>query len=110
MAAANKVGWAQLRVGLMALVALMILTFLIFLLTGADNPFEPKAYLYTYMSDSAALSEGTGVPSSGPVRTRSASGVAAALASGAGKSIVRPTRLLATLICGRPATNPSVAR
>jgi len=61
MAASNKVGWAQLRVGLMSLAALMILAFLIFLLTGADNPFETKSYLYTYMSDSAALSEGSAV-------------------------------------------------
>lgn len=59
MAASNKVGWAQLRVGLMSLVALMLLAFLIFLLTGADNPFEEKTYLYTYLSDSAALSEGS---------------------------------------------------
>ena len=56
MAASNKVGWAQLRVGLMSLVALMILAFLVFLLTGAENPFEEKTFLYTYMSDSAALS------------------------------------------------------
>jgi len=61
MAVANKVGWAQLRVGLMALVALVILAFLIFLLTGADNPFEAKTFLYTYMSDSAALAEGSAV-------------------------------------------------
>ncbi len=61
MAASNKVGWAQLRVGLMSLAALMILALLVFLLTGADNPFESKTYLYTYMSDSAALAEGSAV-------------------------------------------------
>ena len=61
MAATNKVGWAQLRVGLMSLAALMLLAFLIFLLTGADNPFEAKTYLYTFMSDSAALAEGSAV-------------------------------------------------
>lgn len=61
MAASNKVGWAQLRVGLMSLAALMILAFLVFLLTGADNPFEKKIFLYAYMSDSAALSEGSAV-------------------------------------------------
>lgn len=61
MAASNKVGWAQLRVGIMAAVALVLLVILIFLLTGADNPFEEKAALYTYMQDSAAMTEGSAV-------------------------------------------------
>lgn len=61
MAASKKVAWSQLRVGLMSLIALAILAVLIFLLTGADNPFEEKTYLYTYMSDSAALNEGAAV-------------------------------------------------
>jgi phospholipid/cholesterol/gamma-HCH transport system substrate-binding protein len=61
MPAAKKVAWAQLRVGLMSMVALLLLALLIFLLTGAENPFEDKAVLYTYMNDSAALSEGSPV-------------------------------------------------
>jgi phospholipid/cholesterol/gamma-HCH transport system substrate-binding protein len=62
MASGQKVGWAKLRVGLMALVALVVLGILIFLMTGTKNLFSKKATLYTYMDDSAALA-----PSS-PVR------------------------------------------
>lgn len=61
MAKSSKVGWAQLKVGLMALIALAILFALIFLLTGAENPFADKATLYTYMRDSAAMTEGSAV-------------------------------------------------
>ena len=55
MASANKVGWAQLRVGIMAISALAILGVLIFLLTGTKRLFAENATLYTYMDDSAAL-------------------------------------------------------
>jgi ABC-type transporter Mla subunit MlaD len=56
-----KVAWSQLKVGVMALLALAILFALVFLLTGADNPFADKATLYTYMRDSAAMTVGSGV-------------------------------------------------
>ena len=56
-----KVAWSQLKVGIMALLALAILFTLVFLLTGADNPFADKAVLYTYMRDSAAMTVGSGV-------------------------------------------------
>jgi phospholipid/cholesterol/gamma-HCH transport system substrate-binding protein len=56
-----KVSWSQLKVGIMALLALAILFTLVFLLTGADNPFADKAVLYTYMRDSAAMTVGSGV-------------------------------------------------
>ena len=62
MASGQKVGWAKLRVGLTALVALVVLGILIFLMTGTKNLFSKKVTLYTYMDDSAALA-----PSS-PVR------------------------------------------
>lgn len=55
MAAAHKVGWAQLRVGLMALGALIILAFLIFFLTGTKKLFADREIVYTYMDDSVAL-------------------------------------------------------
>jgi phospholipid/cholesterol/gamma-HCH transport system substrate-binding protein len=45
----------------MSIVALALLAVLIFLMTGAENPFEEKATLYTYMLDSAAMTEGSGV-------------------------------------------------
>lgn len=61
MPASHKVAWSQLRVGIMSIVALAILAVLIFLMTGAESPFEERATLYTYMSDSAALTEGSGV-------------------------------------------------
>jgi phospholipid/cholesterol/gamma-HCH transport system substrate-binding protein len=57
MAIQTKLKWAQLRVGILTLAALVILTVLIFLITGKVNFFESKATLYTYLSDAAALTE-----------------------------------------------------
>ena len=62
MASPHKSGWAQLRVGLMAIAALVILGVLIFLLTGTGKLFAKRSVVYTYLTDSAALA-----PSS-PVR------------------------------------------
>jgi phospholipid/cholesterol/gamma-HCH transport system substrate-binding protein len=56
MAAAAKVSWAQLRVGVMAVVAMSILAVLIFLLTGSRSIFTNQVKLKTYMQDSAAMS------------------------------------------------------
>ena len=61
MPSARKVKWAQLRVGMMALMALLLLAVLIYLLTGNKNLFATKATLYTYMNDSAALAVGAPV-------------------------------------------------
>ncbi len=61
MPASHKVAWSQLRVGIMSMVALALLAVLILLMTGAENPFEERATLYTYMLDSAALTEGSSV-------------------------------------------------
>ncbi len=56
-----KVRWAQLRVGVMAIVSMAILAVLVFLFTQ-DKPFwERYATLYTFMSDSAALAKGAPV-------------------------------------------------
>jgi phospholipid/cholesterol/gamma-HCH transport system substrate-binding protein len=63
----NKARWAKLKVGVMAIAALVILGILIFLLTGNTNPFVPKAVLYTYMEDSAALAENAPVRLNGIV-------------------------------------------
>lgn len=63
----EKVRWARLRVGAMAVVALVILGVLIFLLTGTANPFAAKSVVYTYMADSAALAEGAPVRLNGIV-------------------------------------------
>src|SRR5712664_1360878 len=61
MPLAKKVSWAQLRVGVMAAVAMSILGILIFLLTGTGGIFTSHAYLYTYMDDSAAMATSTPV-------------------------------------------------
>ena len=57
MAIQTKVKWAKLRVGILALAAMVILTILIFLITGKVNFFESKVTLFTYLSDAAALTE-----------------------------------------------------
>jgi phospholipid/cholesterol/gamma-HCH transport system substrate-binding protein len=61
MPSAKKVRWAQLKVGIMAIVAMVILAVLIFLLTGTKKLFVAKASLRTYMDDSAALAVGAPV-------------------------------------------------
>ncbi len=61
MPSPKNVAWSQLKVGIMAMIALAILATLVFLLTGADNPFAEKATLYTYLRDSAAMTEGSSV-------------------------------------------------
>jgi phospholipid/cholesterol/gamma-HCH transport system substrate-binding protein len=61
MAAQSKTRWSQLRVGLMAIVALGILFFLIFLLAGSTGLFKTKVPLYTYLADSVALAPGSPV-------------------------------------------------
>src|SRR6476646_10882644 len=61
MADAKKVSWAQLRIGIMAAVAMAILAVLIFLLTGSGGIFPSWATIYTYMDDSAAMAPKTAV-------------------------------------------------
>src|SRR6266571_3974119 len=61
MPEAKKVSWAQLRVGIMAAVAMAILGVLIFLLTGSGDLFKSYVTLYTYMEDSAAMASSTPV-------------------------------------------------
>jgi phospholipid/cholesterol/gamma-HCH transport system substrate-binding protein len=59
--AQSKTRWAQLRVGIMAIAALVILSALIFLMAGSQGLFKTRTELYTYLSDSAALSAGSPV-------------------------------------------------
>lgn len=61
MATQNKKKWAQLRVGLLAIVGLIILAVLIFLLTGSRGLFKSRSSVYTYLDDSAAIAEGAPV-------------------------------------------------
>jgi phospholipid/cholesterol/gamma-HCH transport system substrate-binding protein len=61
MPSAKKVSWAQLRIGIMASISMVILGALIFLLTGSGDLFTSNATLYTYMADSAAMLPNTTV-------------------------------------------------
>ena len=61
MPSQKKVSWAQLRVGILATVAMIILAVLIFLLTGTRSVFTRTAILRTYMSDSAGMASGAPV-------------------------------------------------
>lgn len=63
----TRAKWAELRVGLMAMVALALLGYLIFLLTGSGGFFESTAKVYTYMSDTGDLAEGAPVRLNGIV-------------------------------------------
>ena len=57
MANKSKTRWAQLRVGIMAIVALVILGTLIFLLTSGGSLFRNTVPLYTFMGDSGAMAQ-----------------------------------------------------
>jgi len=61
MANPQKVSFAQLRVGVMAIVAMIIVAVLIFLLTGQKNFFARSFELRTFMDDSSGMSEGAPV-------------------------------------------------
>ena len=67
MPSAKKVTWAQMRVGVMAIVAMIILGVLIFYITGSRSLFAHPATLYTYMDDAAALAAGSPVRLNGIV-------------------------------------------
>ncbi len=57
----TRAKWAQLRVGVMALIALIIVGVLIWLLSGSQGFFKSKSDIYTYLPDSAAISDGADV-------------------------------------------------
>src|SRR5688572_21135999 len=61
MPSARKIAWAQLRVGIMAVIALIIIGVLVFLLTGSKKIFSEDTTVYTYLKDSAALAKGSPV-------------------------------------------------
>jgi phospholipid/cholesterol/gamma-HCH transport system substrate-binding protein len=59
MASSKKVAWAQLKVGILTLTALVIFVVLVFLMTGANNPFSDKFVVYCFFPDSVAMTEGS---------------------------------------------------
>jgi phospholipid/cholesterol/gamma-HCH transport system substrate-binding protein len=61
MAERTKVRWSQLKVGLVAVAAMLVAAVLIFLLTSKQGLFIPYAQLRTYMSDASGLQDGTPV-------------------------------------------------
>lgn len=67
MASKNKTRWAQLRVGIMAIVAMAILGTLIFLLTSGGSVFRSTVAVYTFMGDSGAMAQGSPVRLNGIV-------------------------------------------
>ncbi len=67
MPSPKKVAWSKLRVGIMSIVAMSILVVLIFLITGSKGLFIREVTVYTYLDDSAALTEGSAVRLNGIV-------------------------------------------
>ncbi len=61
MALQTKKKWAQLRVGLLAIIALVLLSFLIFLLTSSRGLFTTRTQVFTFLDDSAAIADGSPV-------------------------------------------------
>jgi phospholipid/cholesterol/gamma-HCH transport system substrate-binding protein len=61
MPSKEKVSLAQLRVGILGIVALSCVALLIFLLTGNMNWFQKPVPLHVYTSDAAGLTEGAPV-------------------------------------------------
>jgi phospholipid/cholesterol/gamma-HCH transport system substrate-binding protein len=55
MALQTKKRWAQLKVGLLAIFALGLLAFLIFLMTSSTGLFTKRSNVYTFLDDSAAI-------------------------------------------------------
>jgi len=51
----KKTGWAQLRVGLLAMAALALLTALVFYITSSSNFFESRSKIYAYLDTSGGL-------------------------------------------------------
>ncbi len=57
MASQKRVSWAQLKVGIIASISMVILGLLIFLLTSQSNMLTGDFELRTYMEDSAGMAE-----------------------------------------------------
>ncbi|HTS31659.1 MAG TPA: MlaD family protein [Bryobacteraceae bacterium] len=55
----HKVRWSQLKVGVLALGAFVILFVLVFLLTSSQGLFQPNVLLRTYMADAGGIADGS---------------------------------------------------
>lgn len=67
MPTADKVNWAQLRVGMLVIFALSLIGLMIFLLTGSTKLFHKQDAIITYMDDANAMGEGSAVRLNGIV-------------------------------------------
>jgi len=65
MADRSKVSWAQLKVGLLALAAFIIVFVLVYLMAGTQGFFQSTVELYTYLTDANALAPGAAVTLAG---------------------------------------------
>lgn len=65
MPSKQKVTMAQLKVGVLGIVALCCITLLVFLLTGSMTWFRHQEPLHTYVSDAASLTPGSPVEING---------------------------------------------
>ena len=61
MPAKNKVSFAQLKVGILAIVALACITLIVFLLTGNSSWFKEQIQLHVYTADASGLNSGAPV-------------------------------------------------
>lgn len=61
MPSPQKVKWSQLKVGLLALAAMIVVAVLSFLLTSTGGIFHRTAILHTYLNDSAGMAVGATV-------------------------------------------------
>ncbi len=61
MPESSKIRWSQLKVGIVAFAAMVVLAVLIFLLTGSKNIFQRNESVRTYMADGAGMTESTPV-------------------------------------------------
>jgi phospholipid/cholesterol/gamma-HCH transport system substrate-binding protein len=57
----EKVRWSQLKVGVVALSAFIIIFVLVFLLTSSKGIFQHNVPLYTFMEDASGMANGTPV-------------------------------------------------
>ncbi len=61
MAERSKIRWSELKVGIVAFAAMVVLAVLIFLLTGNHAIFQRNETIRTYMADAAGMTESTPV-------------------------------------------------
>ncbi len=61
MPSKERVGFAQLKVGILGIIALFFIALLIFLLTGGSSWFQRTAPLHVYVADASGLTQGAPV-------------------------------------------------